>query len=277
MTRNAILITVLAVAGVVALLAGPLRRGRVSDSPPSMPASTPQAPARATPTYRPRVVRAYPHDRTAFTQGLIYRDGVFYESTGLYGESSLRKVEIDTGKVLRRHDVDAQYFAEGLTDWGDTLVQLTWTSGVAFAYDRETFKEIARFAYTGEGWGLARTERHLVMSDGSATLKLLDPITFAQVSTLPVRDEHGPVTALNELEMVRGVLFANVWQSHRIAMIAPDSGMVTGWLDLGGLLPASERAQVDVLNGIAYDERGDRLFVTGKWWPTMFQVEVVRN
>jgi glutamine cyclotransferase len=272
MTRNAIVVTVLAVTGVVALLAGPLRRGRRAEPPPLHPSAT----SRATPVYQHRVVRTYPHDRKAFTQGLVYRDGVFYESTGLYGESSLRKVAIETGEVLRRHDVDARYFAEGLSEWGETLVQLTWTTGVAFAYDRETFKEVRRFAYTGEGWGLTRTDRHLVMSDGSATLKVLDPSTFARVSTLQVHDEHGPVTALNELEMVKGVLFANVWQSHRIAMIAPDSGTVTGWLDLTGLLAASERARVDVLNGIAYDERGDRLFVTGKWWPTVFQIEIVR-
>lgn len=273
MTRNALLASVLAVAGVGALLAGPLRPGRPA-APPSAP-TTPPAPPRATPVYQHRVVRTFPHDRKAFTQGLVYRDGVFYESTGLYGESSLRKVAIETGNVLRQHDVDAQYFAEGLSEWGDTLVQLTWTSGIALAYDRETFKEVKRFAYTGEGWGLTRTDRHLVMSDGSATLKLLDPTTFAQVSVLQVHDEHGPVTALNELEMVKGLIFANVWQSHRLAMIAPDSGKVTGWIDLTGLLPASERARVDVLNGIAYDERGDRLFVTGKWWPTVFQVEVM--
>ena len=274
MTRNAIALTTVAVAAVAALLAGPLRPGREAAAPPA--ALAPPAPGRATPVYQHRVVRTFPHDRKAFTQGLIYRDRVFYESTGLYGESSLRKVAIETGEVLRRHDIDAPYFAEGLGEWGNTLVQLTWTTGVAFVYERETFREVKRFAYTGEGWGLTQTASHFVMSDGSATLKLLDPSTFATVSTLLVRDEHGPVTALNELEMVRGVLFANVWQSHRIAMIAPQTGVVTGWLDLTGLLPASERARVDVLNGIAYDERGDRLFVTGKWWPTVFQVEVVK-
>ena len=274
MTRNALLVSVLAVAGVGALLAGPLRLGRQAAPPPTT--ATPPARARETPVYQHRVVRTFPHDRKAFTQGLVYRDGVFYESTGLYGESSLRKVAIETGTVLRTHEVDKQYFAEGLSEWGETLVQLTWTTGVAFAYDRETFKQVGRFSYTGEGWGLTRTDRHLVMSDGSETLKLLDPTTFAVVSTLRVHDEHGPVSALNELEMVRGLIFANVWQLHRIAMIAPDSGTVTGWLDLTGLLPASERPRVDVLNGIAYDEAGDRLFVTGKWWPTVFQVEVVK-
>ena len=209
MTRNAIVVTVLAIAGVVALLAGPLRVGRGTEAP--QPTAAPPTPAAAARVYQHRVVRTYPHDRKAFTQGLVYRDGVFYESTGLYGESSLRKVAIETGEVLRRQQVDAQYFAEGLSEWGETLVQLTWTNGVAIAYDRETFKEVRRFAYTGEGWGLTRTDRHLVMSDGSARLKLLDPSSFAQVSTLDVHDEHGPVTALNELEMVRGVIFANVW------------------------------------------------------------------
>ena len=273
MTRNSLVAITLAIVGAVALLAGPLRQSRVAvplPSPPTTPSS------QATPVYQHRVIRTFPHDREAFTQGLVYHDGVFFESTGLYGKSTLREVAIETGKVLRQHDLDQKYFAEGLTDWGDTLVQLTWTSGIALAYDRATFRQTGSFSYAGEGWGLTRTDRHLVMSDGTATLKLLDPSTFAPVSTLQVRDDNGPVTALNELEMVKGVLFANVWQSHRIAMIAPDTGVVTGWLDLTGLLPAAELARVDVLNGIAYDEQGDRLFVTGKWWPTVFQVEVVR-
>jgi glutamine cyclotransferase len=273
MTRNALLISVVALAGMGALLAGPLRQNRGTDLPPT---PTPPAATRATPVYQHRVVRTFPHDRKAFTQGLVYRDGVFYESTGLYGESTVRKVAIETGEVLRKQAVDAKYFAEGLSEWGETLVQLTWTTGVALVYDRETFKQVGRFEYTCEGWGLTRTDRHLVMSNGTATLKLLDPVTFAQVSTLQVHDEHGVVSALNELEMVKGTIFANVWRSHRVAMIAPDSGMVTGWLDLEGLLPASERDRVDVLNGIAYDAAGDRLFVTGKWWPTVFQVEVVK-
>ena len=273
MTRNAALISIVALAGAGALLAGPLGPGRVDNAPPA----TTQPPAtRATPVYQHRVVRTFPHDRKAFTQGLVFRDGVFYESTGLYGKSSLRKVAIETGTVLREQAVDGKYFAEGLSDWGETLVQLTWTTGVAFVYDRETFRQVGRVEYTGEGWGLTRTDRHLVMSNGTATLKLLDPVSFAPVSTLEVHDEHGPVTALNELEMVKGTIFANVWQSHRIAMIAPDSGAVTGWLDLNGLLPDAERPRVDVLNGIAYDATGDRLFVTGKWWPTVFQVEVVK-
>lgn len=244
------------------------------------PAPPPQVQAQAapvsTPVFQHRIVKTFPHDPKAFTQGLLVRDGFFYESTGQYGESSLRQVAIETGTVVREHRVAREYFAEGLSDWGDALVQLTWTSGVAFVYDRESFKETRRFRYQGEGWGLTRTDRHLVMSDGSATIRLLDPATFADVSQVQVHDENGPVSALNELEIMRGTLLANVWQSERIAMIAVDTGQVTGWLDLGGLLSSAERARTDVLNGIAYDEKGDRLFVTGKWWPKVFQIEIVK-
>jgi glutamine cyclotransferase len=274
MRRYLVLLGALAIAGLVAFLLTPVGPTRQADTTPEAPTATVEV--RATPVHQVRVVRTFPHDRQAFTQGLIYRDGVLFESTGLYGQSSLREVTLETGEVRRRHDVPRQYFAEGLTDWGGSLVQLTWTTGVAFVYDRATFRETSQFRYTGEGWGLTRTERHLVMSDGSATLRVLDPATFAEVRRVQVRDEHGPVAALNELEMVRGVLFANVWQSERIATIDLESGRLTGWLDLMGLLPASERARVDVMNGIAYDEKGGRLFVTGKWWPTMFQIEVVR-
>jgi glutaminyl-peptide cyclotransferase len=273
MTRNTTFVTVLAVAGVAWMLAG---RGTGRTIDPSVQGATPREAPGATPVYQHRVVRTFPHDRKAFTQGLVYRDGVFYESTGLNGQSSIRKVAIETGEVLHRQVLDHSYFAEGLSDWGETLVQLTWTSGIAFVYDRETFKELKRFSYSGEGWGLTRTDRYFVMSNGSATLTMVDPSTFAPAAFVPVHDERGPVTALNELEMVRGVIFANVWTTFRIAMIAPDTGVVTGWLDLTGLLPPSERSQVDVMNGIAYDPQGDRLFVTGKWWPTVFQIEIVK-
>ena len=277
MTRNALFLLVLvAAAGAVALLAGPLRRS--TDGPASAPAP-PASPAIATgttPVHQARVVNRYPHDPAAFTQGLIFRDGVLYESTGLSGQSSLRKVELETGRVLKKRAVDREHFAEGLTDWGTTLVQLTYTSGVAFVYDRDTFAPIRQFRYDGEGWGLTRTDRHLVMSDGTSSIRLLDPETFAEVSRLEVRDEHGPVTAINELEMMKGTLVANVWQSERLALIDPASGRVTGWVDLRGLLSPAERERTDVLNGVAYDEAGDRLFVTGKLWPTLFQIEVIR-
>ena len=274
MTRSTLVIAALSGAGVVALLAGPLRSGSspVADGP-----AAPQQPsAAATPVYQGRVVKTFPHDPKAFTQGLIYRDGALYESTGLAGESSLRRVALETGKVLQRRDLDRQYFAEGMTDWKNTLVQLTWTSGVAFVYDRATFSPLRQFTYRGEGWGLTRSDTQLIMSDGTPSLRLLDPETFAEQARVDVHDEHGPVTALNELEMVKGVLFANVWQSERLAMIDLSSGRVTGWVDLRGLLSPVERARVDVMNGIAYDESGDRLFVTGKWWPSVFQVEIVR-
>ena len=275
MSRPTLVIAALAGAGVVALLAGPLRSGDASGSRPS-PAPAAQAAAAATPVYQARVVKTFPHDPKAFTQGLIYRDDVLYESTGLAGESSLRRVALDTGRVLQRRDLDHEFFAEGMTDWGGTLIQLTWTSGIAFVYDKTTFKPLKQFTYRGEGWGLTRTGTRLIMSDGTPSLRLLDPETFAEVSRIEAHDEHGPVTALNELEMVKGVLFANVWQTERLAMVDVDSGRLTGWVDLHGLLSPSERARVDVLNGIAYDEAGDRLFVTGKWWPSVFQIEVVR-
>lgn len=274
MRRYLVLLGALAIAGLVALLISPAGPSRPPETSPPADTAAPAAPP--TPVHQVRVVRTFPHDRQAFTQGLLYRDGVLYESTGLYGQSSLREVDLETGDVRRRHAVGREFFAEGLADWGASLVQLTWTSGVAFVYDRATFRETGRFRYTGEGWGLTRADRHLVMSDGSATLRVLDPATFAEIRRVQVHDENGPVTAINELEMVRGELLANVWQSDRIAAIDLESGKLTGWLDLKGLLPASERARVDVMNGIAYDEAGDRLFVTGKWWPTIFQIEVVR-
>lgn len=250
---------------------------RPTASPPvATVASVPTSAApRDTPVHGYRIVKTFPHDRSAFTQGLIYRDGVFYESTGLNEQSTLRKVAVETGEVLQRVAVPDEYFAEGLTDWDDTLVQLTWTTGVAFVYDRASFKRLRQHTYTGEGWGLTRTDTHLVMSDGTPTIRLLDPATFAVTSRVQAHDESGPVSALNELEMVKGTLFANVWMTERIAMIELSTGRITGWIDLRGLLPAAERQRVDVMNGIAYDSAGDRLFVTGKWWPHVYQIEVV--
>jgi len=247
-----------------------------AEAPPPVAAATATAAdtPRVAPVHGYRIVKTFPHDRSAFTQGLVYLDGVFYESTGLYEQSTLRKVAIETGEVLQRIDLPDDYFGEGLVDWETTLVQLTWTSGVAFVYDRTSFRKLAQHTYTGEGWGLTRTDTHLVMSDGTPTIRMLEPKTFAVTSRVQVHDENGPISALNELEMVKGTLFANVWGTDRIAMIDLASGRITGWLDLTGLLPASERARVDVVNGIAYDAAGDRLFVTGKWWPYVYQIEI---
>jgi glutamine cyclotransferase len=221
------------------------------------------------------VVARYPHDPLAFTQGLLFRDGVLYESTGLHGRSSVRKVELATGKVLQQHDVGAVHFAEGLTDWNDRLVQLTWQSGLGFVYALDSFEPLRQFEYRGEGWGLARDDGHLIMSDGSAQLRFLDPETFAETRRLDVTYEGQPLRGLNELEMVEDRLYANVWPGDWIVIIDPGTGAVTGRVNLAGLLPADERARgVDVLNGIAWDAAGKRLFVTGKLWPSLFEIRL---
>jgi glutamine cyclotransferase len=219
------------------------------------------------------VVRSFPHDAQAFTQGLIYRDGFLFESTGLNGRSSLRKVRLETGEVVQSKRVDTRYFAEGLTDWRDRLVQLTYTTNVAFVYDLTTFALEDTFAYAGEGWGLTHDDRRLIMSDGTAALRFLDPETYRETGRVAVTAEGRPVEHLNELEMVKGQVYANIWLTNRIAIIQPASGQVTGWIDLTGLLPAGTTGH-DVLNGIAYDAARDRLFVTGKLWPRLFEIRL---
>jgi glutamine cyclotransferase len=229
-----------------------------------------------TPVYGFEVVNVYPHDREAFTQGLLYRDSVLYESTGLNGRSSLRKVQLETGKVLQRISVDSRYFAEGLVDWGSRLVQLTWNTNIGFVYDLGSFKQQQTFSYTGEGWGLARDERRLIMSDGTSTLKFLDPQTFKVTGQVQVTDGNTAVRDLNELEVIDGQVYANVWLTDRIAIIAPESGRVTAWLNLAGLMARKGLSDDAVLNGIAYDSRRKRLFVTGKLWPSLFEIRVRR-
>ena len=228
------------------------------------------------PIYTYQVVRVYPHDPAAFTQGLQYFDGVLYEGTGLNGRSSIRKVKLETGEVLQKRDVTPQHFGEGITVWKNDLIELTWRSEIAFVYDKTTFQERRSFTYTGEGWGLTHDGVNLVMSDGSDRLRLLDPSTFAERRRIQVTAQGLPVRNLNELEIVKGEIFANVWQTDMIARIAPD-GRVVGWIDLSGLLSGSERGGTDVLNGIAYDESKDRLFVTGKLWPKLFEIKLVRK
>jgi len=223
-----------------------------------------------------RIVHTYPHDPRAFTQGLLYKDGYLYESTGLNGRSSLRMVDLATGRVLQSAAVPSQYFAEGLASWGSTLIQLTWQAHVAFVYDRFSFRLLRTLHFDGEGWGLTEDGRHLILSDGSATLKFLDPATLHVVRQIQVTDHGSPVTQLNELEYVRGEIYANVWHSDRIARISPATGRVLGWIDLTGILPESQRTDPEaVLNGIAYDPAHDRLFVTGKLWPELFEIKVV--
>ncbi len=231
----------------------------------------------ALPVYGFVVKHAYPHDPAAFTQGLVYRDGVLYESTGLNGRSSLRKVQLETGKVLMKKDLAAEYFGEGIAVVGDEVVALTWTSQVGFVFDRRDFSQKRQFSYTGEGWGLTADATHIYMSDGSEYIRVLDASTLAEQRRIRVLAEGRPIPQLNELEWVEGELFANVWGSDMIARIDPATGQVRGWIDLTGLLAPRWRGirVVDVLNGIAYDAKGRRLFVTGKLWPRLFEVELV--
>ena len=232
--------------------------------------------AQGTPIYGYEVVNVYPHDREAFTQGLLYRDGVLYESTGLNGRSSLRKVQLETGKVLQQVSVSSRYFAEGLTDWGARLVQLTYQTNVGFVYDLGSFKQMQTFNYTGEGWGLARDEKRLIMSDGTSTLRFLDPQTFKVTGQVQVTDGSTEVREINELEVIDGQVYANVWLTDRIAIIAPESGRVTAWINLAGLMAKPGLSGDAVLNGIAYDAQRRRLFVTGKLWPSLFEIRVRR-
>lgn len=223
-----------------------------------------------------RILHTYPHDRNAYTQGLLYQDGHLYESTGLTGRSSLRMVDLETGRVQQAAPLPASYFAEGLASWGSTLIQLTWQAHIAFVYDRFSFRLLRTFNYDGEGWGLTQDGKSLILSDGTATLRYFDPANFHEVRRIVVKDHGNPVTELNELEFVRGQIYANVWHTDRIARISPATGQVLGWIDLTGLLPASERSDREaVLNGIAYDAVDGRLFVTGKLWPSLFEIKIV--
>jgi glutamine cyclotransferase len=229
--------------------------------------------------YTYEILKTYPHDPAAFTQGLVYYQGDLYESTGLNGSSSLRKVELATGRVLKRFDVPQQYFAEGLALFGGKLYQLTWLTQTTFVYNLDSFDQsgwIKTFGYTGEGWGLTHDGHSLIMSDGTNQIRFLDPETFQVQRTINVQENGTAVRQLNELEYIKGEIFANVWQTDRIARIDPQSGRIIGWLNLAGLLSAEDRAHgVDVLNGIAYDEAGDHLYVTGKLWPKLFEIRLV--
>jgi glutamine cyclotransferase len=224
-----------------------------------------------------RVVHTYPHDSSAFTQGLVMVDGMLYEGTGLNGRSSVRAVDLATGRVLQSVKVPSKYFGEGLTDWGSNLIELTWMAHRGFVYDRFSIRLIKTFKYKGEGWGLTHDSKNLIMSDGSPVLRFLDPVTFKVVRTLAVSDGGRPVKELNELEYIHGEIYANVWQTDRIARISPKTGEVGEWIDLSGLLGSEPRDGNAVLNGIAYDQKNDRLFVTGKLWPKLFEIKLVPN
>ena len=220
------------------------------------------------------VVHTYPHDPKAFTQGLEYRDGFLYEGTGLTKQSAIRKVELETGKVVQEERLNPAYFGEGITLTAGKLFQLTWQTKTGFVYDAKTFKLIRNFSYFGEGWGLTHDEAGLIMSDGTSTLRFLELTRFTERRRVKVIDIGVPVENLNELEMVKGEIWANVWKTDYIARISPRDGRVTGWINLKGLAGSSPLSADAVLNGIAYDSAKDRIFVTGKLWPQLFEIKL---
>ena len=221
------------------------------------------------------VVNSYPHDPTSFTQGLLWNDGGFYESTGMYGQSKLRRLQFPSGKVLKETSLAPELFGEGLALVNNRLIQLTWKSHRGFVYDVDTFNRLQEFSYDTEGWGLTYDGKDLILSDGSSDLFYLDPETFKQVKKLPVKLNGRPIHELNELEFIEGEIWANVWQTDLIVRIDPSTGQVTSFLNLKGILPPTDRTgSEDVLNGIAYDGEHKRIFVTGKLWPRIFEIKI---
>lgn len=235
------------------------------------------APQNSAPVYYTyKIINVYPHDHTAFTQGLVYEDGFLYEGTGISGRSTLRKVDLETGNVLQSIDLPFQYFGEGITILGDRIIQLTWLHNVGFVYDKSSFELLREFYYPSEGWGITYDGKSLIMSDGTSTLHFLNQITFEETRNIEVYDKYGPVSSLNELEYIQGEIYANVFKTDRIARISLVTGKVLGWIDLKGLLSQEDLvSSVDVLNGIAYDSISDRLFVTGKLWPKLFEIDLI--
>lgn len=224
-----------------------------------------------------RLVAEFPHDREAFSQGLAMVDGQLYEGTGIKGESTLRKVDLKTGRVEVFVPLERSYFGEGITILNHRIYQLTWENHIGFVYDLKTLRQLKTFRYSGEGWGLTNDGKYLIMSDGTAMLRFLDPESFEVVKRLRVRETRGQVAKLNELEYVKGEILANIWYEDRIARISPETGMVVGWIDLSSLYPARQRSKEEVLNGIAYDEASGRLFVTGKNWPKLYEIELLKK
>jgi glutaminyl-peptide cyclotransferase len=224
--------------------------------------------------YTYSVVNVYPHDTNAFTEGLVFENGFLYESTGLYGNSSLRRVDLETGEVLQLRTLQSRYFGEGIAIVANKIVQLTWQSHVGFVYDRATFSQLQEFEYPTEGWGLTHDGNRLIMSDGTSNLYFLDPLTFKRIGQVMVHDTE-PVTELNELEYIKGAVYANIWEQKKIAVINPQTGQVAAWIDLTGIQDSKNQDPNNVLNGIAYDTNGDRLFVTGKMWPHIFEIKLI--
>jgi len=235
------------------------------------------ASVQAAPVYGFRVVHTYPHDPNAFTEGLFYKDGFLFESTGLEGRSSIRKVKLETGEIVQQRAISPAYFGEGIVFWKNRLIELTWRSQIGFIYDLASFAPKGTFHYPGEGWALTRDAHRLIMSDGTSDLRFLDPDSLSETGRLHVTADGAPVANLNEIEEVKGEIYANVWQTSRIACIDPKTGKVLNWIDLSPLVAANQNGNDDaVLNGIAYDAKADRLFVTGKLWPTVYEIKILR-
>lgn len=223
------------------------------------------------------VIDIFPHDPAAFTQGLVWEDGFLYEGTGLYGSSSLRKVELKSGKVLQCHNLNDDYFGEGITIFNGRIYQLTWQEKTGFVYDKETFELLDTFTYLYEGWGITHDGYNLIISDGSPTIRFLDPIKMEEVRQLRVHYKGTPISNLNELEYIKGKIYANIWQTALIAVVDPDTGEVVSWINLGEVFISVKKdssQKIDVLNGIAYNEEKDSLFVTGKLWPKIFEIKI---
>ena len=224
--------------------------------------------------YTCQVVNVYPHDQTAFTQGLVFENNFLYESTGLYGYSTLRQVKLETGEILQLYHLPNHFFGEGITIFNDTIIQLTWQSHIGFVYDKQSFKLLQEFSYPTEGWGITPDGTRLIMSDGTANLYFLDPEKFQRIGQIEVRDGDTPIKNLNELEFIKGKIYANILGEDKIAIINPLTGQVSGWIDLSGLGPVN-RDSGNVANGIAYDENGERIFVTGKMWPQVYEIKLI--
>jgi len=228
------------------------------------------------PVYTYKVVTTYPHDRSAFTEGLVFEDGLLYEGTGLHGNTTLRRVKLETGEILQICKLPPPFFGEGVTIYGNKIIQLTWRSHIGFVYNKYNFKLLQKFNYPDEGWGITHDGKHLIMSDGTSMLHYLDPETFEEIYQIEVTANGIPVTGINELEYIQGEIYANIWKKELIARIDPLTSQVVGWIDLKGILsPENHSETVDVLNGIAYDVKNERLFVTGKFWPKLFEIELV--
>jgi glutaminyl-peptide cyclotransferase len=265
--KRAVRPTILLVPLFFCLLISGCQTGAVANNSPANNASAPR--------YGYEIVNTWPHDKDAYTQGLVFKEGKLLESTGQEGRSSLRRVEPETGKVLKKVDVPRPYFAEGITLLKGKIYQLTWQHQLGFIYDAESFEKLGEFSYRSEGWGLTNDGSSLILSDGTNRIRFIDPSNFKVTKTISVLDGSNPIASINELEYVHGEIYANIWHKDQVARIDPQTGRVVGWIDLTGLHALSETGDGEaVLNGIAYDESSDRLFVTGKLWPKLFEIRV---